>query len=207
MKRLLFTCLVFVLSSISVSAQEVQEGVNFVRLSAPQPTQTENKIEVLELFWYHCPHCYRLEPYLKRWLKNKPDNVAYVRMPAILNDHWRNDAHAFYTMQALGLMETLHDAYFSVLHEERKRIVTAEHFSDWAAEHGADPQKVLETFNSMGVVSRVNKAILMTRNYQADGVPTIIVGGTYRTSVSMAGGPNELIDIINHLAAKVQEER
>ena len=207
MKRILFTCLAFCLLSLPASAQEVAEGVNFVRLSEPQSVQTGEKIEVLELFWYKCPHCYKLEPYLKRWLKNKPDNVEYLRMPAILNDSWAFDAHAFYTMEALGLTKLLHDAYFDAIHEERKRIFTPEHFADWAATHGADRQAVLETFTSFGVSAKVTYASDMTRRYQTNGVPTIIVDGTYQTKVSMAGGPNELIDLINHLAAKAQGER
>ena len=191
----------------SASAQEFELGANYHQLKNPQAVHTGDKIEVLELFWYRCPHCYRLEPYLKQWLKNKPEFVEYVRMPAILNRSWSFDARVYYTLVALDLVDKLHEPYFDTIHKERKKIVNVEQFANWAAEYGVDRNSVLDTFTSFGVDSMLSHAKDMTPRYETDGVPTIIIDGKYRSKVSLAGGHNELIDLINHLANVASDER
>ena len=114
-KQFFVTAFISLFVSIQASAQEFIEDVNYYRLSKPLAVQTGDKIEVLELFWYRCPHCYRLEPYLNRWQKNKPEYVEYVRLPAVLTKSWEFDARVFYTFEALGLIESLHEAYFDVV--------------------------------------------------------------------------------------------
>lgn len=113
------------LGSFNVLA-EYAEGFEYERVTPAQPVSTENKIEVLELFWYGCPHCYRLEPYLHEWLKTKPANVEYVRLPAILRDSWGLHAHAYYTAEALGVLEKIHTALFDAMHKDRKHIESEE---------------------------------------------------------------------------------
>ena len=189
------------------NAQEFELGANYHRLNEAQPVHTGDKIEVLELFWYRCPHCYRLEPYLKQWLNRKPESVEYVRMPAVLNKSWAFDARAYYTFVALDLVEKLHEPYFDAIHKDRKRILTVEQLADWASEHGVDRNAILDTFTSFGVDSMLAHAMDMTPRYETDGVPTIIVDGKYRSKVSMAGGHNELMDLINHLTAVAKGER
>lgn len=194
--------------SAFTSAQEFIEDVNYVRLSQPKAVQTGDKIEIVELFWYHCPHCYHLEPYLNRWLKEPPEYVEYVRLPAVLTDSWELDARVFYTFEALGVTDVLHDAYFDAIHKERKPFVTEEQVAAWAGEHGIERQLFLDTFfNSFYVNSKVETARKLTKSYETDGVPTIIVDGKYRTKVSLAGGHDELIDLINYLARVAHEER
>jgi len=203
--------LIFILTTLFVAnpalGQEYEQDVHYFQMTKPQPVHTGENIEVLELFWYRCPHCYTLEPYLKQWEKSKPDFVEYVRMPAILNQPWAFDARVFYTFLALGLVDKLHEAYFDAIHKERKRFVTVEQLADWAADQDVDPQDILNTFNSFGVNSMVAHAADMSARYQTDGVPTIIIDGKYRTKVSLAGGHNELIDLMNHLALRARSER
>ena len=153
MRKVLSILGLFFFLSLPTGAQEYQQDVNFFELQVAQPVHTGDKIEVLELFWYRCPHCYALEPYLNKWLKNKPEFVDFVRLPAILNRSWAFDARVYYTFVALGLVDRLHDAYFEAIHEERKRFRTAEQVADWVAEQGLDPQPILDTFNSFGVDS------------------------------------------------------
>jgi thiol:disulfide interchange protein DsbA len=193
--------------ALPVTGQEYEQGINYFPLKIPQPVHTGDKIEVLELFWYRCPHCFELEPYLNKWLKSKPDFIEYVRLPAVLNRSWAFDARVFYTFVALGLVDSLHEAYFEAIHTDRKRIVTVEQLADWVADKGQNPQQILDTFNSFGVDSMVAHAADMSSRYETDGVPTIIVDGKYRTKVSMAGGHNELIDLMNYLALRAQSER
>ena len=207
MTKIISTLALLLAFALPVTGQEYEQGINYFPLKIPQPVHTGDKIEVLELFWYRCPHCFELEPYLNKWLKSKPDFIEYVRLPAVLNRSWAFDARVFYTFVALGLVDSLHEAYFEAIHTDRKRIVTVEQLADWVADKGQDSQQILDTFNSFGVDSMVAHAADMSSRYETDGVPTIIVDGKYRTKVSLAGGHNELIDLMNYLALRAQSER
>ena len=207
MKNLFSALSIFLAFTLPSTAQEFQEDVNFFPLLVEQPVRTGDQIEVLEIFWYGCPHCYALEPYLKKWLKNKPEFVEFVQLPAVLNRSWAFDARVFYTFVALGLMDELHEAYFDAIHQDRRRMKNVEQVASWAQEQGVDPQLILDTFNSFGVDSMLANATQMSGRYEADGVPTIIIDGKYRTTVSLAGGHNEIIDLINYLAQRAKSER
>lgn len=186
---------------------EFVEGGHYELLDEVQPVQTGDSIEVVEMFWYRCPHCYRLEPYLEQWLENKPENAELVAIPAILNENWAFHARAFYTFEALGLTSQLHAEFFDAIHQERRPFNTVEQLADWAAGYGADPAAIVSTFNSFAVNNKLNFANIMSRKYGISGVPAIIVDGKYRTSVSMAGSHDELLELINYLVAKAAEER
>ncbi len=207
MKNLFSALSIFLAFTLPSSAQEFKEDVNFFPLLVEQPVRTGDQIEVLEIFWYGCPHCYALEPYLKKWLKNKPEFVEFVQLPAVLNRSWEFDARVFYTFVALGLIGELHEAYFDAIHKDRKRMKNVEQVASWAQEQGVDPQLIMDTFNSFGVDSMLANATQMSGRYEADGVPTIIIDGKYRTTVSLAGGHNEIIDLINYLAQRAKSER
>ena len=207
MKNLFSALSIFLAFTLPSAAQEFQEDVNFFPLLVEQPVRTGDQIEVLEIFWYGCPHCYALEPYLKKWLKNKPEFVEFVQLPAVLNRYWAFDARVFYTFVALGLMDELHEAYFDAIHQDRRRMKNVEQVASWAQEQGIDPKLILDTFNSFGVDSMLANATQMSGRYEADGVPTIIIDGKYRTTVSLAGGHNEIIDLINYLAQRAKSER
>ena len=207
MKKQFSALSIFLAFTLPSAAQEFQEDVNFFPLLVEQPVRTGDRIEVLEIFWYGCPHCYELEPYLKKWLKNKPEFVEFVQLPAVLNQSWAFDARVFYTFVALGLMDELHEAYFDAIHKDRRRMKNVEQVAAWAQEQGINPQLILDTFNSFGVDSMLANATQMSGRYEADGVPTIIIDGKYRTTVSLAGGHNEIIDLINYLAQRAKSER
>ena len=207
MKNLFSALSIFLAFTLPSGAQEFKEDVNFFPLLVEQPVRTGDRIEVLEIFWYGCPHCYALEPYLKKWLKNKPEFVEFVQLPAVLNRSWAFDARGFYTFVALGLIDELHEAYFDAIHKDRRRMKKVEQVASWAQEQGVDPQLILDTFNSFGVDSMLANATQMSGRYEADGVPTIIIDGKYRTTVSLAGGHNEIIDLINYLAQRAKSER
>lgn len=183
------------------------EGVHYTVLRDNQPVQTGEQIEVVELFWYRCPHCYRLEPYIARWKQNKPGNAELVEIPAILNDNWAFGARMYYTLEALGLAEQLHSAVFHAIHRAKRPLNTREQFADWAAENGADRDAVLAAMDSFAVESKMRFAGLMGRKYRITGVPAIIVDGKYRTSVQLAGGHEQLLQVINHLVKRAAGER
>lgn len=183
------------------------EGGHYELLDEVQPVQTGDKIEVVEMFWYRCPHCYRLEPFIIDWVENKPENAEYVPIPALLNPKWEFHARAFYTFESLGVLDQLHAEFFNAIHRDNKKINTVEALANWAAEQGVDHQAVIDTFSSFAVENKLNFANVMSRKYGITGVPAIIVDGRYRTSVGLAGSHEKLIEVINFLVEKAAEAR
>ena len=198
-------------SSFLVMAQEEPEpflaGGHYELLDEVQPVQTGDKIEVVELFWYRCPHCFALEPFIVEWKETIPDNAQYVPIPALLNKNWEFGAKAYYTFEALGLVEQLHGKFFDAIHLDRRNLETVEALANWAEENGADRQAIIDTFDSFAVVNKLNFSSVMSRKYGITGVPSIIVDGRYRTTISMAGSQAKLIEVINFLIDKVEKEK
>lgn len=209
MKRVLLLGFIVSFVGAPVWAQEdkYKEGVNYEVLKQPQPVQTGDKIEVLEMFWYRCPHCYNLEPYVHRWLESKPDNAEYVAYPAILGQSWVFHARAFFTFEALGALDKLHASFFDAIHKEKRKFGGAEDLADWAAGQGQDKQAVLDAFKSFAVDTKTRHAGLLSGKYLVTGVPAIIVDGKYKTSARLAGGNAELFELVNYLVEKSQGER
>ena len=197
----------FGLSVASAQEEQFIEGGHYELLDEVQPVQTGDKIEVVEMFWYRCPHCFRLEPYLIEWQKNMPDNAQYVPIPALLSEKWEFHARAYYTFEALGVLDPLHGLMFKAIHEQRLQINSVETLAAWAEENGVSGQLILDTFDSFAVENKINFANVMSRKYGITGVPAIIVDGRYRTSVSLAGGHDKLIEVINFLIEKAAQVR
>lgn len=184
------------------------EGGQYEVLNNIQAVSTGDKIEVLELFWYRCPHCNTLEVPLQEWLKNgKPEYAEYVAFPAVLSTRWEPEARSFYTLEALDLLDELHGKLFYAIHSEHRQLGSAESFAEWVEEQGYSAQDVLDTYESFAVNTKLNYAKTMTRNYDIQGVPAIIVDGKYRTSVSQAGDYDTLFEVINFLVEKAAAER
>ena len=199
--------LVFIIPALlatAVQAEAYTEGKQYMALANPQPTSSADKIEVVELFWYGCPHCYRLEPYVSEWVASKPDDVEFILMPAIIGPPWELLAKAFYTAEFLDVQDKIHIALFEAIHNDKKK------FNDEAAvqalfvAQGVSEQDFRNTFNSFAVSVKVNNAKLMTKRYAISGVPTIIVNGKYSTSGSLAGSNENIIKVVDYL---VEQER
>jgi thiol:disulfide interchange protein DsbA len=209
-KNILTSVALLTLFSTPVLAQDEAflEGGHYEVLSAMQPVSTGDKIEVLELFWYRCPHCNTLEVPLQKWLKNgKPENADYVAFPAVLSSRWEPEARSFYTLEALGLIDELHGKMFYAIHSEKQNLSTVERLAKWVEEQGFSAQDVLDTYESFAVNTKLKYARTMTANYGIQGVPAIIVDGKYRTSVSLAGDADTLFEVINFLVEKSAAER
>jgi thiol:disulfide interchange protein DsbA len=159
------------------------------------------RVEVVELFWYGCPHCYDLEPLVKEWLAGKPDDVEFVRLPAIVGPRWELLARAYFTAQSLGVLEKIHPALFAAIHDKKQNIKDEAALRDFFATQGISEKEFNEAFNSFAVAFKVNNAKLMTRRYAISGVPTIIVNGKFRTSGKLAGGHEELFEVVDYLVA------
>jgi thiol:disulfide interchange protein DsbA len=180
------------------------EGIEYEKIGNAQPTVASDKIEVLELFWYGCPHCYQLEPALEAWLENKPDDVAFVRMPAVLGPNWELLARAYYTAELLNVSDKVHPALFARLHKERKRITNVGQLQAFFAEHGVSEQDFSSTFKSFAVVTKTNRAKQVRNMYGITGVPAVVVNGKFRTSATMAGGNEKMFKVIEYL---IEQER
>lgn len=183
-----------------------EEGRHYAEVPFPQPVETGKQIEVREFFWYGCPHCYTLEPSLNRWLKKKPANVAFVRTPGTA-PRWLAHAQAFYTFEALGLAERLHPAFFAAVQRGKPPLNDEQSIAQFAKEHGVDPAKFREAFNSFGVRLNVEKAKRLNEAYGINSVPTITVDGRYVTSPAAAGGEEAVLEVIDFLVQKASRER
>jgi thiol:disulfide interchange protein DsbA len=209
MKRItrLAALVMVLLASLNAHAANWEQGVHYFELSEAQPVQSGEKIEVLELFWYGCPHCYALEPFIENWAKNKPDNAEYVLMPGIFRKDTRFHARAFYTFEALGITEKVHRDFYDEIHQRGNRIYNLDGLAAFAAKHGVTKEKFMDAFDSFAVDANVRNAERMFREYEATGVPTIIIDGRYRLTVGSAGGHEQLLELINFLVDKAAKER
>jgi thiol:disulfide interchange protein DsbA len=204
---LTFACALALLSPIgglAVSAASFDEGIEYKRVAEPQRLQPGDDVEVLELFWYGCPHCYRLEPAIKRWLESKPDGVSFRRLPAAASSRWIPHAKAYFAAEQLGELEKLHEPLFQALHEQRRKIFTDEQLIAFAVEQGIDEAAFREAYQSFPVDMKVRQSAELARRYQLSGVPAIVVNGAYITGVTDAGGREKLFELVEYLVAKEQ---
>ncbi len=196
--------------SAQLPAGKWQPGVNYDPVVPAQPTSVSSgKVEVLEIFWLACPHCYALEPYIRSWLKTKPAYVEFVRVPVIWQPIHRAHARLYYTLDALGRQDLVQKA-FDTLHED---IETRQPplFGDsdqqtyqlqlqFAVKNGVSADEFAKAFNSFGVNANLQRAEEITQRYQVHGVPLIVINGKYTTDIGTAGSETRLIELINDLA-------
>jgi len=182
------------------AAHALDAGVDYAEVSPPQHTDVRHdQVEVLEFFWYRCPHCFHLEPELNAWAKKLPKSVVLERIPGILSNGWVPLARAYYALQALGLAHKLHEQVFEAIHVQHIDLNNPEIFFDWAATKGVDRRKLVAAYNSFGVNSKVMRAKQMTRAYKLTGVPSFAVDGKFTTSAYMAGGQEQLFKVLDGL--------
>ncbi len=200
MKKLVIFIFLLVNSAL-LQAADYSEGTHYKKLPAQQ-TSSGEKVEVLEFFWYGCPHCYSFEPYLKTWEKTKPANVELVRVPAIFRPEWEVQARAYYALSNMGKIDDVHGKIFTAINKDKKRLDKKEHIVDFVEKNGVDRKIFLEEYDSFAVDSMVRKAKKKIKAYQIQGVPSIVINGKYLTSGSMAGSYDNMIKITNYLIAK-----
>jgi thiol:disulfide interchange protein DsbA len=184
-------------------------GVNYVPLVPAQSTSADpGQVEVLEVFWYGCGHCYALDPYLEGWRKSKPAYVKFVRVPVIWGQGpHRAHARLFYTLQALGKLDALHSAAFDAVQKSGNYLVDKDEAKTFklqlafAVANGISEADFTREYNGFFVNSNLQRADDLTRRYAVDTVPRIIVNGKYSTDVSMAGGHEQLLQLINDLVS------
>lgn len=166
----------------NASPDNPQNGVDYRTLDKAQPTESGNRVEVTQFFWYSCPHCNALEPALHDWLKKQGDNIAFKRVPIAFRESMVPQQKLFYTLEAMGNLDALHMKIFQTIHVQRRGLDTEAAIVNWVVEQGVDKQKFLDVYNSFGVQSKARRATQMQQAYQVDGVPIFAVDGRFLTS-------------------------
>jgi thiol:disulfide interchange protein DsbA len=208
--RLLAVVLLFlgtVVAGISGARAEIVEGRDYTVLKHPKTTDSGNNIEVIEFFWYGCPHCNELHPYIKAWLKDKPKDVSFRYIPAVFRPNWIPGAKIFYALDALGEREKLHDKVYDAIHRDGIDLTKDDVLFNWIAKQGLDRQKFIDAYNSFSVQNQVSRATHLSKDYGLSGVPSVVVDGKYLTSGRMGGTPQDTINTATALIEKVRKER
>jgi len=184
----------------------LEAGKTYVELANPVPVAEPGKIEVVELFWYGCPHCYAFEPTINPWAEKLPADVHFVRIPAMFGGPWDAHGQLFLTLESMGVEHKVHAAVFEAIQKEGKRLVKPEEMADFLATQGVDKDKFLSTFNSFAIKGQITKAKELAKKYEVSGVPTLIVNGKYRFDLGTAGGPEQALNVADQLIAKERSE-
>jgi thiol:disulfide interchange protein DsbA len=185
------------------AADDFKEGKDYQLLTKPMPTSTGDKVEVIEVFSYACPHCFSLEPSLEEWLKNKPANAEFIRLPASLGHAvWEPLVRAYYTAAELGVVDKINRPLFDAIHVEKRQLTTPEQVADIFVAQGVDREAFLKAYRSFVVETHTQRAKQLMLRYEIRGVPAFIVNGKYFADVSTAGSEQRLFEVINYLIAK-----
>jgi protein dithiol oxidoreductase (disulfide-forming) len=207
MKKL-FTALMLLIS-FNAFAADPQIGQEYDRTLQAIPTDTPNKIEVVEVFWYGCIHCYHMDSVLNTWVKKLPADVSFRRLPGLPNPSWAPMAKAFYAMEDLKLTNKLHSALFDAVHKEKVLDPTNEvAIIDWMTKKsGLDKAKVEASFKSFSMNNKLNQAAQFFRASGATGVPTFVINGQFITSSTMAGGNEQALQTVDYIVSNIRAEK
>ena len=204
-RYLLLSCLLAITGDALAAAPILNKDYRLV--SPPQPTETGNKIEVIEFFYYGCPHCYDLEPYLKKWMSRMPKDVAFRLVPVVFNDSSVPLTKTFYTLEALGELNRLHGDVYEAFHVKHIDLNNEQTLLDWMEQHGVDRKKFSDAYNSFSVNNRADFAKKLTRAYGVEGTPTLVVDGKYLTGPGMTGSHESALQVVDELNNKARQER
>lgn len=193
--------------SALAAGPEAFEGHEYARLKNPQPVATGSKVEVLEFFWYRCPHCFQLEPGLNTWLKTLPRDAQVRRVPAVFRDDWMPGAKLYYTLEQMNLLDRLHHKVFDAYHVENINLNDPAVLGGWIAKQGVDRKKFEGIYNSFSTQSKATQGAQLATAYAISGVPAFIIDGKYTTSVSMAASQARLFEVLDQLIVKARAER
>jgi thiol:disulfide interchange protein DsbA len=180
-----------------------QAGKNYKTLVPAQPTDVApDEVEVLEVFWYGCGHCYALDPLMENWrAKGKPGYVDFSRLPAMWNDNLRIHARMYYTAEILGKIDELHPVMFRAIHVDGNPLNTEQRIRDFFAKHGVAAADFDKAFSGFAVDAKLKRADFLNRRYRVTGVPMMVVNGKYTADVGSAGSPEDLLELVAELAA------
>jgi thiol:disulfide interchange protein DsbA len=186
-------------------AAKPEAGTDYVlvdpRASVEAPA---GKIEVVEFFWYNCPHCNAFEPLLSGWIKALPKDIAFRRAPVAFRDEFVPQQRLYFALEAMGLVEKLHAKVFAAIHVERLDLSKAAGIADWVAKQGVDMAKFNEQYNSFSVATKSTKAAQLQNAYKVEGVPALGVAGRYYVDGSLAKGMDKALKVVDSLVAGIR---
>lgn len=189
------------------AALALESGKDYMEISPAQKTDVKKgQVEVLEFFWYRCPHCFDLEPELNAWSKKLPKDVVVKKIPGILQPGWANMARAFYALEAVGMLEKLHDDVFNAIHVQGMDLNPPERFFDWAVTKGVERKQIADAYNSFAVNTKVMRAQQLTGAYKLNGVPAFVVNGRFVTSAYMTGSVPSMFNVLDELVAQERKK-
>jgi thiol:disulfide interchange protein DsbA len=192
--------------SPAIAGQDLMEDVDYRVIPQRRLTDTE-RIEVVYFFYYGCEWCFRFEPYVNDWLKKKPVDVSFRRIPALRNSRWVTLTRAFYAFDALGLLPKLHDKTFRAFHQDEVNLQSEGTLFDWVAKQGVDRDRFESVYRSEAVTTQLAASRELTDLFEIQSTPSVIVDGRYLTSSGMTGGVAELLLVMQDLIDMVRTER
>jgi thiol:disulfide interchange protein DsbA len=184
------------------AAKTFVEGTDYDLISPPVHTLNSNKIEVAEFFWYGCSHCYSFEPLLEQWKKTLPEDVSFRGVPAMWSDPMELHARAYYTAEALGVLDKMHPIIFQAMNVDKKRLATQGEMARLFAANGVSEEDFNKAFNSFGVTSQVHQAAALAKAAKITGTPALIVDGKYHVSGRKAGSQVDMLKVVDFLIEK-----
>jgi thiol:disulfide interchange protein DsbA len=186
--------------------RKIEEGTDYLSLAKLAPVEApKGKIEVIEFFWYNCPHCNAFEPALEAWVKRLPKDVAFKRIPVAFNDSFVPQQRLFYALEAMNKVDELQQKVFHAIHVENLDLKTQEKIVAWVEKQGVDKSKFLELYNSFSATTKTRKASQMQDAYQVSGVPALGVAGRFYTDGQMAGNMDKALNVADFLAGEVRK--
>jgi thiol:disulfide interchange protein DsbA len=179
------------------------DGGEFISLDRPVPTEGgPGKVDVLEFFWYSCPHCNAFEPQLEAWLSKLPNHVHFRRVPVMFRPNFEPQQRLYYVLEAMGRLGDLHKKVFQAIHVEKQTLDTPDLLAAWAEKQGLNRAKFVEQYNSFAVATKAKRATSLQEQYKVDGVPSLGIAGRYYTSGSLAGTMQRALQVTDYLVAQ-----
>jgi thiol:disulfide interchange protein DsbA len=212
MKRRDFSLAAITAAGLPLVAQaqgkKPEEGVDYLSLDKRVATEVgEGKIELIEFFWYSCPHCNAFEPRFASWLKTAPKDVVVKRVPVRFRDDFEAQQRAYYVFESLGLVDTMHGKLFHAIHTERQQLSSGAALAAWAGKNGMSEQKFTETFNSFGVATKARRATQLQEAFKVQGVPSLGVAGRFYTDGSLTQTMERALQVAEFLIGEVRRGR
>ena len=187
-------------------ARQFKEGKDFKRLDKPvAPDAPAGKVDVIEFFWYSCPHCHAFEPTLDAWVKAAPKDLSIRRVPVAFNASFVPQQKLFYTLEGMGKLDALHAKVFRAIHVEKAKLAKDDEILAWVTQQGVDVAKFKEVYGSFSVANQVRRASQLQDAYGVEGVPSMGVAGKYYTDGTMAGSMQTVLQVVEYLAATARK--
>ncbi len=201
LKQLVAALMLFFAAGLAQA--QATAGVEYRELATAQPADTPGKIEIVEFFWYGCPHCYTFEPVVEPWVKKLPKDVHFRRIPAMFNEEWAQGGRAYYALEAIGELDRLHKALFDAVHTgSRLRVGDEAALTEWLGKQGVDTKKFAAAYRSFSVEGKLKRAAQLTQAYKIDGVPSMAVNGKYVVNTDNIKSFEQLLSVADYLVAQ-----